>query len=125
MAMPTLTRTAETSPADLSTEPPAQRGGLLGWLLVALALTAAIALAALLVTSGDDPEAPRPWYSAERGSISAIDHSADAAAAGLRPTIAAADHAAAVPGTPAEVSAQRGSITAIDHAAQDGESGAG
>ncbi len=120
MAMTTLSRDLQSSSPEAPTmEPPSSRQGLFGWLVVAVALVAATVLAALVLTGGDDPAEPRPWYSVERGSITAIDHAAEAAEVANRPSIASADHtAAATAQTPADVSAEHGSITALDHAAE-------
>jgi hypothetical protein len=127
MAMTTLPQDLESpAPEAPTTEPPDSRQGLFGWLLVAVGLVAATALAALVLTGGDDPTDPRPWYSVERGSITAIDHAAEATAVANRPSISAADHdVAATAQTPADVSAEHGSTTALDHAAEDDATGAG
>jgi hypothetical protein len=143
MAMTTIPRDLQTPAPEAPTmEPPSSRQGLLGWLVVAVALAAATVLAALVLTGGDDPAEPRPWYSVERGSITAIDHAAGASVAADRGSITAIDHAAATPSaarqwysaehgsraidaataasrSQADASAEHGSITALDHAAED------
>jgi hypothetical protein len=123
-------------------EPPSRRQGLFSWLVVAVALVAATVLAAVVLTNGDNPAEPRPWYSVERGSTTAIDHAAEASVAADRGSITAIDHAAATPSaarqwysaeqrsgaidaataasrSQADASAEHGSITALDHAAED------
>ncbi|MGH9273373.1 MAG: hypothetical protein ACRDZU_01900 [Acidimicrobiales bacterium] len=121
MAMITQTRPAETTPQVASPpEPVTGLGGMLGWVAVVLAVVAATVLG-VRALSGSDPAAPQPWYSVERGSIAAIDHTADAPVRDRqfsvdRGSVTAIDHAAATPGS-SVVSAERGSITAIDHAA--------
>lgn len=150
MTMTTLPRDLQTSAPEAPTmEPPSGRQGLLGWLVVAIALVAATVLAALVLTGGDDPAEPRPWYSVERGTITAIDHAAEASVAADRGSITAIDHAAATPSaarqwysaehgsvgvidaataasrSQADVSAEHGSITALDHAAEDETTGTG
>lgn len=121
MAMNTLTRDLQTPvPEAPTTERPSRRQGLVGWLVVAVALVAATVLAAVVLVGGDGSTEPRPWYSVERGSITAIDHVAEAAEIANRPSISAADRAADAATrtqTPADVSAAHGSITALDHAA--------
>jgi hypothetical protein len=143
MAMITDLRELQTPVPDAPTmEPPVSHQALVGWLVVALALVAATVLAALVLTGGDDPAEPRPWYSVERGSITAIDHAAEASQVTDLVSITAIDHAAATPSaarpwystehgstsaidhatasrSQADVSADRGSITAIDHAAEN------
>lgn len=121
MAMTTVPRDLQNPATEAPTmEPPTGRPGLLGWLVVAVALVASTVLAALVLTGGGDATAPAPWYSVERGSIAAIDHAAEAAEIASRPSIAAADHnAAPTAQTPADASAERGSIAALDHAADE------
>lgn len=118
MAMTTLPRDLQTPTHEApTTGPPSSHQGLFGWLLVAVALVAATVLAALVLTGGGDPAAPRPWYSVERGSITAIDHAAQAAEIANRGSITAIDHAAATPSAARQwYSAEHGSIAAIDHA---------
>lgn len=155
MAMTTLPRDLQSpAPAPPTVEPPTGRQGPFGWFVVAVALVTATALAALVLTGGDDSAVPKPWYSVERGSIAAIDHAAEAAEVANRGSITAIDHAAATPSaarqwysaehggisaidaataasrSQADVSADRGSIAALDHAAEneaaeDDPSGAG
>ncbi len=145
MAMITQTRPADATPKEaLPPEPVRGLGGLFGWIAVAVAVIAATVLI-VRAFSSEDAAAPRPWYSVEHGSITAIDHTAAMAGSiaevsAERGSIAAIDHAAmpsaarqwysiehgsvtaidhatATAGSMAEVSAERGSIAAIDHAA--------
>jgi hypothetical protein len=120
MAMTTDTRPAEATPQEtLPPEPGTGLGGLFGWIAVAVAVVAATVLG-VRAFSSDDAAAPRPWYSVEQGSITAIDHGTATAGsvAGVsaeRGSIAAIDHAAAPSAARQWYSVEHGSISAIDH----------
>lgn len=123
-------------PTPPSTE---RTGGGLGWIVVGLAVAAAVLAVVLAMTLGGDPEPTTGLQSpglVDNGSITAIDHAAetapgqspglvengsitavDQAAAGGSAPIAAADGSS---GGSHALIIENGSITAVDHAAATG-----
>ena len=103
-------RTEEAPSPERTTPPTTRSGGGLGWLVVGLAVAAAVVTVVLAADIGSDPEPTTGVQSSglvENGSITAVDHAASAgvvvpAGAGQSPGLI-----------------ENGSITAIDHAATD------
>jgi hypothetical protein len=120
-----LTTVTETTPKQESLWTPTIRR-LATWTAVGVALAAAGVLAVQVFASDSDYRTPA--FTAERGSITAIDHlaeqgTADTDVSGLaeRGSITALDHLAEQGTVVTDVSrqvAERGSITAIDHLAE-------
>ena len=119
-------------PTPPSTE---RTGGGLGWIVVGLAVAAAVLAVVLAMTLGGDPEPTTGLQSpglVENGSITAIDHAAETAP-GQSPglvdngCLTAIDQAAAGGSAPTAAAGssggshaliiENGSITAVDHAA--------